>query len=169
MRVRRATKSDCAALGVAMKTVVDEDLWLATQPPVTPSELASRLEAAVDQDGQLLLVLEEDGRLIGALGLNPTAAEGVLSLGMWIVREHRGGGGGRMLLEAALERRPPEAHKMELEAFPDNEAAIALYRSYGFEQEGLRRDHYRRRDGSLRSAVVMARLFTEPARREPPP
>ena len=37
--------------------------------------------------------------------------------------------------------------------------AIALYSSAGFEVEGLRRDHYRRRDGRLRSALVMARLL----------
>jgi putative acetyltransferase len=64
-----------------------------------------------------------------------------------------------MLMEAALAARPADAHKIELEVFPDNEAAIGLYRSFGFEEEGLRRDHYRRRDGSLRSALVMARLF----------
>jgi hypothetical protein len=29
----------------------------------------------------------------------------------------------------------------------------------GFEQEGLLRNHYRREDGSLRSALIMARLF----------
>ena len=29
------------------------------------------------------------------------------------------------------------------------------------EEEGLRRDHYRRRDGSLRSALIMARLFPD--------
>ena len=68
-----------------------------------------------------------------------------------------------MLIEAALEARPPDAHKIELEVFPDNEAAIELYRSLGFEQEGLRRDHYRREDGSLRSALLMARLFVERA------
>ncbi len=84
---------------------------------------------------------------------------GVLALGMWVLPEWRGRGGGRLLAEAALESRPADVHKIELDVFTDNEAAIALYRSLGFEQEGLRRDHYRREDGSLRSALVMARLF----------
>jgi putative acetyltransferase len=64
-----------------------------------------------------------------------------------------------MLAEAAIGARPGDVHKIELEVFADNVAAIALYRSLGFEQEGLRRDHYRREDGSLRSALLMARLF----------
>lgn len=49
-----------------------------------------------------------------------------------------------------------------LEVWPDNERAIALYEAYGFEREGLRRDHYRRRDGTLRSSVLMARLLGDP-------
>ena len=40
-----------------------------------------------------------------------------------------------------------DAHKIELECWPENEAAIALYADSGFGIEGLRRDHYRRRDG----------------------
>jgi ribosomal protein S18 acetylase RimI-like enzyme len=80
---------------------------------------------------------------------------------MWVLPDQRGRGGGRLLIDAALEARPPDAHKIELEVFPDNAAAIELYRSVGFEQEGLRRDHYRRADGTLRSAVLMARLFDD--------
>ncbi|MHB8693226.1 MAG: GNAT family N-acetyltransferase, partial [Solirubrobacteraceae bacterium] len=47
------------------------------------------------------------------------------------------------------------AHKLTLEVWPDNGRAIALYAKAGFEVEGLLRDHYRRRDGSLRSALIM--------------
>ena len=43
---------------------------------------------------------------------------------------------------------------------PDNVAASELYKSAGFEVEGLRRSHYRRRDGSLKSALLMAQLGT---------
>ena len=106
-------------------------------------------------------MLEDGGEPVGSLGLQPTQADGVLSLGMWILPEWRGRGGGRMLIEAALDGAAADVHKIELEVFPDNAAAIALYRSIGFEQEGLRRDHYRRLDGSLRSALIMARLFPD--------
>ena len=52
-----------------------------------------------------------------------------------------------------------DIHKLELEVWPDNGPAISLYARYGFEVEGLRRSHYRRRDGSLRSSLIMARLL----------
>jgi putative acetyltransferase len=64
------------------------------------------------------------------------------------------------LLEAMADHaRASGAHKLELEVWTDNARAIALYVSAGFEVEGLRRNHYRRRDGSLRSALIMARLL----------
>jgi GNAT superfamily N-acetyltransferase len=66
---------------------------------------------------------------------------------------------GRLMF--ALEDPEAEVHKIELEVWPHNEAAIALYERLGFEREGLRRDHYRRRDGRLHSSVIMARLFPE--------
>lgn len=79
-------------------------------------------------------------------------------LGMAILAEARGRGGGRALLNAILEHaRPAGAHKVELEVWVDNARTIALCASVGFEVEGLRRDHYRRRNGQLRSALIMAR------------
>ena len=159
MKVRPATIEDCAAIAGGMKVVVDEGRWLATEAGTALEDLEQRFRAAVEWEGSFLFVLEEEGELVGSIGMHPAPAAGVLSLGMWILPERRGRGGGRLMMEAALAARPPEAHKIELEVFPDNEAAIALYREFGFEQEGLRRDHWRREDGSLRSALIMARLF----------
>jgi putative acetyltransferase len=161
MEVRAARSEDCAAIARGMKAVVDEGGWLATEPSTPVEDLEQRFRAAVEWDGHLLFVLEGDGEPVGSLGLHPSQAEGVLSLGMWILPPWRGRGGGRLLMEAALAALPADVHKVELEVFPDNAAAIGLYRSFGFEQEGLRRDHYRREDGSLRSALLMARLFVD--------
>jgi putative acetyltransferase len=142
-----------------MSIVVAEGRWLATEPSTTIEDLEQRFRFTVESDEHHPFVLLEEGEVIGAIGLNPTHAPGVLALGMWVLPEWRGRGGGKMLAEAAIRARPDEAHKIELDVFTDNEAAIGLYRSLGFEQEGLRRDHYRREDGSLRSVLVMARLF----------
>jgi RimJ/RimL family protein N-acetyltransferase len=145
---------------------VAEEGLIATEPPVDIPERADRIRAmlgAEDRSGSW--VLESDGRVVGSAGAHETVP-GVLSLGMAILPEARGrgggggGGGGRMLLDAVLAHATDrEAHKVELEVWPDNGRAIALYVAAGFGVEGLRRDHYRRRDGTLRSALLMARYF----------
>jgi RimJ/RimL family protein N-acetyltransferase len=161
MEVRPARIEDCEAIARGMKVVVEEGRWLATPAGTPVEEMTERFRAAVEWEGNLLFVLDEGGEPVGAAGLHPTATDGVLSLGMWVLPEWRGRGGGRALIEALLDAVPPGAHKVELEVFPDNAAAIALYRSLGFEEEGLRREHHRREDGTLRSALLMARLYPE--------
>ena len=49
--------------------------------------------------------------------------------------------------------------KLELHVFPWNEPAIRLYEQFGFEREGLRRDHYRR-GGEYVDAILMALRLT---------
>ncbi len=107
-------------------------------------------------------MLDDGRRVIGTLGLHHTKAEGVVLLGMSLIAAERGKGHGRAMLQVAIDHaRAARMHKIELEVWPDNERAIALYESFGFEVEGVRRDHYRRRDGSLRSAQIMALLLTD--------
>jgi RimJ/RimL family protein N-acetyltransferase len=169
MRARPVTEVDIEELARGFKRVVDEKRWVAIQPPVTEAELADRLRERL-AEGRLMFALEDEEAgggpaLIGHIDLHPTRVDGVYAFGMWILPDRRGKGGGRLLLEAAIDARPPHVHKIELEVWPHNEAAIALYERLGFEREGLRRDHYRRRDGKLHSSVIMARLFpdAEPA------
>ena len=157
MDVRPATPADADSLAAVIAVVADEGRWLLTEGPIDPSERAQRIRPGLAQGRDLAWVLVDGSEVVGTLGLHPTGAAGVYSLGMCLLEQVRGHGGGGRLLEAALAgARERGIHKVELEVFPDNAAAIALYASRGFAVEGLRRDHYLRKDGSRRSALIMS-------------
>lgn len=137
-----------------MKEVADEGRWLETQPSTTLDELRERFGRGLGE-GRLLWVLEDDGALVGCLGLHPEGAPGVLTLGMWIVVTARGRGGGRLLVETALAELPPGTDKVDLEVFEDNRPAIGFYEAVGFEHEGTSSRHHFP-DGTPRPALVMA-------------
>jgi ribosomal protein S18 acetylase RimI-like enzyme len=63
--------------------------------------------------------------------------------------------GTALLAEAVRRARAAGAHKIALQVWPHNAAAIALYERFGFQREGYLRRHYRRRSGELWDAVVM--------------
>jgi RimJ/RimL family protein N-acetyltransferase len=160
MQARRATLDDAEDFAAVVAAVADEGRWIATEPGVDVDLFAERVAGTIAKGADVLWVLEDDGRVIGTLSLHPTRAQGVMALGMCVLEGERGRGGGRALLAAAIAyAQEGPLHKLELEVWPDNERAIALYEACGFQREGVRRAHYRRRDGSLRSSLIMARLF----------
>ena len=66
------------------------------------------------------------------------------------------------LLEQAVEwAEGAGVRKLELHVFPWNEPAIALYTSFGFEREGLRKGHYLR-GGAPVDAILMALQIPAP-------
>jgi RimJ/RimL family protein N-acetyltransferase len=160
MRARRATLDDAEDFAAVVAAVADEGRWIATEPGVDVDRFAERVAGTIAKGADVLWVLEDDGAVIGTMSLHPTHAQGVMALGMCVLEGERGRGGGRALLAAAIAyAQEGPLHKLELEVWPDNERAIALYEACGFEREGVRRAHYRRRDGSLRSSLIMARRF----------
>ena len=142
-----------------------EEGRIATEPPVDIPAKAQKFREEIESGGpgSMWVLCDEDRKVFGTGGLHDSGIAGVLTLGMGLLAEVRGQGAGRRLLEtmvAAAEE--SDAHKVELEVWTDNDAAIALYADSGFRVEGIRRDHYRRRDGTLRSAIVMARMVKGP-------
>ena len=65
-------------------------------------------------------------------------------IGMIVAAEWRGRGVGTALVAAAIEwARERGLHKLTLSVFPQNEAAIALYRKFRFVEEGRLTKHMR--------------------------
>ena len=79
---------------------------------------------------------------------------------MAVAREWRGRGIGSALMHAAIDwARGSGLHKLSLSVFAHNTAAIAVYRKFGFVEEGRRVKQYRRSSGELWDAIDMGLLL----------
>jgi RimJ/RimL family protein N-acetyltransferase len=153
--VRRARPEDARGLAELLAAIAEERDGIATEPPVDVDARTEQFAAAID--GTLVAVA--NGDFVGSLHIFGNRF-GVGEFGMGVARPWRGRGVGSALLTAAIEKaRGDGLHKLSLEVFPHNEAAIALYRRFGFLEEGRRVKHYRRANGELWDSIVMGLLL----------
>ena len=116
----------------------------------------------LENSGVVALVAEVDGLLVGQISLhmepNPRRKH-VACIGMGVRDDWAGKGVGSALMAAALDLADNwlNLHRIELTVFVDNEAALALYRKFGFVEEGLARD-YAFRQGRYVDVFYMARI-----------
>nr|MBA3347059.1 GNAT family N-acetyltransferase [Actinomycetota bacterium] len=160
--VIRPARSEDAETLVRLATEVgrEEGAWLLTSAGWrSVGEERRYLRALKRYPDAAVYVADDGGQLVGRLSLarDPhPASHHVADLGLMVAVTHRGRGIGRLLLDqAAAWARDAGVRKLELHVFPWNEPAIRLYERFGFEREGVRREHYRR-DGAYVDAILMA-------------
>ncbi|HZA19701.1 MAG TPA: GNAT family N-acetyltransferase [Actinomycetota bacterium] len=157
--VRRADVSDVESLLDLYEAVAAEGRYIGRELPVDRDALRPAWVESVGDPEGAWFVAEIDGELVGSASIQ---GRGVAHLGMQVARSHRGRGIGSSLLEASIGwARHAGAHKVALEVWPHNDAAIALYEKFGFEREGYLRKHWRRRSGELWDSVVMGLVLEE--------
>jgi RimJ/RimL family protein N-acetyltransferase len=109
----------------------------------------------------LTLLAEVGNEVVGEL-VAVRRRYGTASVGMSVAQAWRGKGVGSALMQACIDwARGAGVHKLELQVFPHNDAALALYRKFGFEREGYLHRHYRRQNGELWDALVMGLVLEE--------
>ncbi|WP_372525577.1 GNAT family N-acetyltransferase [Piscinibacter sp.] len=167
--IRRATPNDAAAYarimgdpavfgGLMQLPYTDEEVWR--------TRLA---ESCAPGKSDLPLAAELNGEVVGSAGLRPVSPalrrRHALMLGISVAREAQGRGVGSALMAAMCDYadRWIGALRIELTVYTDNEAALALYRKFGFVIEGTFRG-YALRDGRYVDAYAMARLHPDPPR-----
>jgi ribosomal protein S18 acetylase RimI-like enzyme len=134
-----------------LAAVAEEHDGIATEPPVDVD--ARTHEFAASAAGSL--VAEADGAIIGMIHVGE-GRFGVGELAMLVERGWRGRGVGSALVAAAFEgARIKGLHKLSLDVFAHNAAAISLYRKFGFVEEARRVAQYRRSSGELWDSIVM--------------
>ncbi|MBU4262311.1 MAG: ribosomal protein S18-alanine N-acetyltransferase [Proteobacteria bacterium] len=96
----------------------------------------------------------ETSRFAGYICCRSVVGEGEI-LKFSVIRDFRGQGVGRLLLQSALQRMAEEgASRCYLEVRDSNDIARDLYEKFGFRQIGYRRDYY----SSPREAAVVYKL-----------
>lgn len=139
MIVRAATEADVAAIrDVLVRT------WHATYDAIFGVEQVNtitsawhtpeRIRAGLAEPGNLTLVAEVDGQVVGTLGAGISGRSVALHR-LYILPEMQGRGLGKGLFKAMV-RHYPEAGRITLEVEPRNRPAIAFYERLGFAVTG---------------------------------
>ncbi|MBR5452416.1 MAG: ribosomal protein S18-alanine N-acetyltransferase [Clostridia bacterium] len=98
------------------------------------------IEAA--QYGTVFLLAEENGKIVGYLGMKPVLDEGYIS-NVAVTNSARGKGIGSALLQKLDEYAKENGIRtISLEVRPSNAPAIALYEKFGYKQVGRRKNFY---------------------------
>jgi ribosomal protein S18 acetylase RimI-like enzyme len=153
LQIRPARDDDRLPLAVLFAAVAEERDGIATEPPV---DIEARA-ASWTLDGTLVAIAGAE--IVGSVHVE-LSRFGFGEIGMAVAHEWRGHGVGSALLTAAIQwARERGLHKLSLDVFAHNASAIALYRKFGFVEEGRRVKHYRRASGDLWDTLVMGLLL----------
>jgi RimJ/RimL family protein N-acetyltransferase len=147
--VRGAEDGDRRTLAELFAAVAAERNGIATEPPV---DIERRAESWGVDETVVALAGDE---IVGFVHIDPSRF-GYGEIGMLVAADWRGRGVGSALIAAAIEwGRAHGLHKLALIVFPHNDAGIALYRKFGFTEEGVLVRHIRRESGEVWDAIAM--------------
>lgn len=143
--VRPAVPADAEALVMLGRDVASEqELWLTYDR--SRGDERRNLRGVRRDPNVAIFVAETPAGIAGRLSIARKAdpyGNHVAEVGLMVASDQRRRGIGSALMDEAIKwARASGITKVELEVFPHNEPAIALYRKLGFEEEGRRRRRY---------------------------
>ena len=156
--VRPAAPADAEALTALGRSVAGEpERWLTYDR--NRGDERRHLKGVRRDPNFAVFVAETPAGIVGRVSIgrerNPYSSH-VAEVGLMVAADHRRRGIGSALMQEAMKwARASSVTKLELEVFPHNEPAIALYRKLGFREEGRRGRRYRV-GGEYVDAVLMA-------------
>ena len=153
LQIRPARDDDRLPLAVLFAAVAEERDGIATEPPV---DIEARA-ASWTLDGTLVAIAGAE--IVGSVHVE-LSRFGFGEIGMAVAHEWRGRGVGSALLTTAIQwARERGLHKLSLDVFAHNASAIALYRKFGFVEEGRRARQIRRASGEVWDSIQMGLLL----------
>jgi diaminopimelate decarboxylase len=138
--VRRARPGDARSFLDAFRSVAAERRFIQTEEvsqTVRPDR--TRFRRPVTGDAAHLVAVSRGG-VIGSISIRRDAhpaTRHTASIGMFVTSAWRGRGVGTALMDGAMRwARDVGVERIDLSVYPHNQAAIALYRAFGFVEEG---------------------------------
>jgi RimJ/RimL family protein N-acetyltransferase len=144
-----------------LSQVAKERVYLEMIEPPPFEKITSFQKKLIDMKGPVYYAIDKN-RVIGWCAVfpeeNPRKAHRA-SLVMGLIPKFRGQGIGSRLIDLTLDHaRSYGLEKIELHVFTTNISAIALYKKFGFEQEGLIKK-FRKLDGQYFDCLVMGKIL----------
>jgi putative acetyltransferase len=162
VQIRPGRPSDAASFLEMWRGVVEERHWVRTETVGRVRDYRRSFAESWTNDRARLLAVAPEG-VVGIITIermtHPVNRH-VATLGMAVGPSWRGRGLGSALMAAALRwARQSSVEKVTLEVFPGNEAAVALYRKFGFAEEG-RMVRQSKKSYGYEDEVIMSRWLT---------
>ncbi len=157
-QVRKASLGDAEAMAVIYNQGIEDR--------IATFETRSRTSADIEAwfDGvHPIVVLEQDNEVVAfastSVYRNRACYAGIAEFSVYVRRDFRGRGVGRVTLEALLHNVEEAGFwKLVSRVFVENTASRALLRSLGFREVGVYEKHAQL-DGEWRDVVIVERLF----------
>ena len=158
--VRPLRRDEVDAVLDLLEEDAEERRWIASEPPIPRDRWREGFEERMEDDHSVVLAaVDEHDEVIGQLDAR-ARKDRPAEIGMCVAKDWRRRGVGTALMQACLDwARETGIHKLALQVWPHNDAAIRLYEKFGFEREGILRSHYRRHNGDCWDAIVMGLLL----------
>jgi len=163
--IRKAVDSDAEQLSMLRVTIDGETEYLDREKGEAYIDVPAFREIIrrdTEKSNNLFLVAEMQGELVGfarCQGYDLHRFSYKVEFGVCVLKRYWRIGIGTNLLEGAIQWADRnEIRKITLTVVETNEKAIALYRKYGFEIEGVLREDRLHSDGKYYNTIVMGRL-----------
>lgn len=165
VRIRSADPADAEGLLAYVADILEECEFMVTEPGEFDKTVEQERQWIADHrdpSGNLCLLAEVAGTVVGIVSFEVRRHRRVShvgGLGISVRKGWRGCGIGSALLKACLDwaQREPQIEKVGLAVFSSNEAAINLYRKFGFVEEGRRYHEMKLGPGKYVDDVLMYR------------
>lgn len=145
----------------ALSTVAKERIYIEMIEAPPLEKVSSFQSSLISKNGPVYYAVNND-RVVGWCDVFPEENPRQNhrgGLGMGLLPEFRGQGLGSKLLSSVLDHAKKFGlEKVELNVYTSNTPAVALYKKFGFEQEGLIKK-YRKLDGQYFDCLAMGKFL----------